>query len=431
MNPIGIWYLASLIHYSTDKKLLDFSAPYSCEIPTILKLPVKVRSVVSAGHACHTIAIMESGEVYGWGRNEQGNLGSTMPQNVFSPTQLSGVPDGNVQSAAVGKGHSLLLIDGAIYAIGSNKVGQCGLSGVTEQVQSFRKVKFSGDDEPTIVQIACGEAFSVALSDEGHIYTTGSAEYGCLGNGATGEHFITANKLAFANSHAFTKRTTFCYAPTEQVHKNNDSTIKVVPLEEDIRIQAIACGKCHTVALEAQSPDATSRVFTWGNGNYGVLGHGVQADEYRPRLVGALSRGVAGAKFVTAGQTCNLLLTQQGHVYYWGKHRTMGEATMRPTLIDALANNHHVVTTCSAGGQTVVCSTSSSQTVAWGMGYHGELGLGSKKSSSKPTFVETLDGVQVLDVACGYGHTVYVVDPASAKTLKSIDAAKETAKLVT
>jgi alpha-tubulin suppressor-like RCC1 family protein len=411
--------------------LLNFKEPYGCEVPTILKLPVKVRSVFSAGHACHTIAITEAGEVYGWGRNELGNLGGDQAKNVFSPTKLSNVPTGRVQAAAVGKGHTLLLIDGAIFAVGSNKLGQCGMSGVTEQAQTFRKVKFSGDDEPTIVQIACGESFSVALSDEGYIYTTGSAEFGCLGSGSTGEHFVAANKLAFANAHAFTKRTVFCHAPNEQVHKNNDSTVKVVPLEEDIRVRAIACGKNHTVALEAErTTTAPSRVFTWGSGNYGVLGHGVQADEYRPRLVGSLSRiGVAGAKFITAGQTCNLLLTQQGHVYYWGKHRTVGEATMRPTLIDALANNQHVVTCCGAGGQTVVCATSAAQTVAWGMGSHGELGLGSKKSSSKPAFVETLDGVQVLDVACGYGHTVYVVEPTSAKKLKSIDAAKETAKL--
>jgi alpha-tubulin suppressor-like RCC1 family protein len=427
---LPIYLCCNLDDDSTDKKLLNFSAPYACEVPTLLKLPVKVRSVFSAGHACHTIAIMESGEVYGWGRNELGNLGGDLAKNVFSPTRLSNVPTGRVEAAAVGKGHTLLLVDGAIFAVGSNKVGQCGMSGVTDQAHSFRKVKFSGDDEPTIVQIACGESFSVALSDEGYIYTAGSAEYGCLGSGSTGEHFIAANKLAFANSHAFAKRTVFCHAPSEQVHRNSDSSVKVVPLEEDIRIRAIACGKNHTVALEAVHADSTesSRVFTWGNGNYGVLGHGVQADEYRPRLVGALSR-IGGAKFVTAGQTCNLLLTQQGHVYYWGKHRTVGEATMRPTLIDALANNQHVVTSCGAGGQTVVCSTSASQTVAWGMGSHGELGLGTKKSSSKPTFVEALDGVQVLDVACGYGHTVYVVDESSAKKLKSIDAAKETAKL--
>ena len=105
-----------------------------------------------------------------------------------------------------------------------------------------------------------------------------------------------------------------------------------------------------------------------------------------------------------------LLQTANGHLFYWGKHRSVGEATMRPTLVDVLANNQHVVTQAAAGGQTVVCSTANAQTVAWGQGPHGELGLSDgKKSSAKPTFVDGLNGCRVISLACGYGHTLFVV----------------------
>jgi alpha-tubulin suppressor-like RCC1 family protein len=40
------------------------------------------------------------------------------------------------------------------------------------------------------VQVSCGEAFSVALDEEGCMYTTGSSEFGQLGNGETGERII-------------------------------------------------------------------------------------------------------------------------------------------------------------------------------------------------------------------------------------------------
>ena len=82
---------------------------------------------------------------------------------------------------------------------------------------------------------------------------------------------------------------------------------------------------------------------------------------------------------------------------------------MRPSLVDVLANNGHNVTQFAAGGQTVVCSTSNGQTVAWGQGPHGELGLEKAKSSAKPTFVTKLDKCLVNDLACGYGHTLYVL----------------------
>ena len=244
-----------------------------------------------------------------------------------------------------------------------------------------------------------------------------------MGNGETGEYFITANKLAFANCNVFTRRTTFCQAPNEKLWTNNEES-KVVPIDEDIRIQDIACGKHHSLAIEAAS-DQTPRVFSWGCGNYGCLGHGAQKDEYFPRLIGTLKNTHLGQGkiSVSAGAHCSLLQTSNGHVYYWGKHRSVGEATMRPQLVDALANNQHVVTHCAAGGQTVVCCTSTAQTVAWGQGPHGELGLGTPKSSAKPTFVTVLDGCQVADLACGYGHTLFVLrsdDKADAETRKKI-----------
>jgi alpha-tubulin suppressor-like RCC1 family protein len=122
-----------------------------------------------------------------------------------------------------------------------------------------------------------------------------------------------------------------------------------------------------------------------------------------------------------------MVLTKAGHVYYWGKHRSVGEAVMRPSLLAELANNHHVVTHVSAGSQSVVCSTANAVTVSWGQGPHGELGLEGKKSSAKPQFVSTLDKCRIMDLACGYGTTYWVVkkededDEAAIKGLPVVD----------
>jgi len=78
---------------------------------------------------------------------------------------------------------------------------------------------------------------------------------------------------------------------------------------------------------------------------------------------------------------------------------------MRPSLIDALANNGHVVECVGGGFQTVFCGTKNGVTVSWGNGTSGELGYGGseQKSSSKPKFVDKLDECLVMEVACGYG----------------------------
>ena len=384
------------------------NATYHLPVPT--RLPLLVTRVFTASHAVHTLAVGADGTTYGWGRNETGALGSDLPTNVFWPTALK-LPGSSLKQAACGKGHTVILLeDDGVWSVGSNKSGQCGVRTYTD-VPQWRSAPLP--DDVQIAQIACGEDFTVALDTEGRLYTTGSSEHGQLGNGETGEYFIAANKLAFANCNVLTQRTTFCHAPGEKLHGSSDSHIKIVPLEEtDIRLQAIACGKHHTVAVEACS-EQKPRVFTWGSGDYGCLGHGVQAPEYFPRLVGALSlltkAQLSSDLKLAAGARCNLLQTSNGHVYYWGKHRSMGEAVMRPQLVDVLANNQHEVLHVGAGSQSVVCSTSLAQTVAWGQGPHGELGLGTVKSSSKPTFVEPLNGCQVMDLACGYGNTVYVL----------------------
>lgn len=43
----------------------------------------------------------------------------------------------------------------------------------------------------------------------------------------------------------------------------------------------------------------------------------------------------------------------------------------------------------ASGNETMEICTGNVVTVAWGMGPHGELGFGEKKSSARPDFVST------------------------------------------
>jgi alpha-tubulin suppressor-like RCC1 family protein len=92
---------------------------------------------------------------------------------------------------------------------------------------------------------------------------------------------------------------------------------------------------------------------------------------------------------------------------------------MQPRLVDALANNQHEVTHIAAGSGTVACTTTLGNTVVWGQGPYGELGLKDKRSSAQPTFVESLEGLKVSDLACGAGCILYVIK--DDKTLPTVD----------
>lgn len=326
----------------------------------------------------------------------------------------------DIQMAALGKSHTLFLkTDGSLHALGQNKVGQAAWRGNVKQSGVLKACIVPGNKkegvEAKFIKIACGEDFSVALSDQGVLYTTGSGEFGQLANGETGEHFVTANKLAFANNFGFYEQTV--YVENDPDDQSGDLNRKTVTIQHPIKIQDVCAGKHHALALEAPSSSTGTRIFSWGCGNYGVLGHGRQKDEYYPRHVASLSRGMTFTK-LAAGSNCSLALTAQGHVYYWGNHRSNAEAVMKPQLVDALANNQHVVTHIGAGPSNVACTTDLGNTVVWGNGPYGELGL-DKKSSAKPAFVNSISGLVVSDLAVGAGTILYVIQ--NDKTLPTAD----------
>lgn len=387
------------------------------------------------------------GQAYGWGRNESGQLGLGYSSPcVPVPTLLSISEDVTFVSAAVGKSHTLLVTtEGAVYASGGNKCGQLGVNNEKlEGCDKFRKciiVDYASDDTEgvKIVHAAAGENISALISSAGHLYTAGSSEFGQVGNGETGEYIISAGKLGYANCAKFLRRDMFVEADGESKGTTSvdaKGKVKCVPIENasSIRLATVSCGRNHLIAVEAPSTNnEIPRIFSWGCGDYGCLGHVVQADEYTPRMVSAFRGPIFANNHpveCVAGSNCSLILTKNGHVYYMGKHRSVGEATMRPTLIDALANNGHVVTNIGAGSMTVFCSTASGVTVSWGHGNHGELGYGKgeNKSSSKPKFVNGLDSCMVTGIACGMGHTLFIIqneDADDAKAIKNVPKLEE------
>lgn len=58
--------------------------------------------------------------------------------------------------------------------------------------------------------------------------------------------------------------------------------------------------------------DSNKRVFTWGFGGYGRLGHSEQKDEQTPRLVEAFDREMRGATRIFAGSTFSMAINEMG-----------------------------------------------------------------------------------------------------------------------
>jgi hypothetical protein len=101
--------------------------------PVHVVIPVPVVSVAVGCY--HMLAMTAGGQVYGWGRNLEGQigLGNTLPQN--SPVQNGALS--NIAALAAGAFHSVALVgDGTIRTFGLNGDGQLGTGGIGGQQNS-------------------------------------------------------------------------------------------------------------------------------------------------------------------------------------------------------------------------------------------------------------------------------------------------------
>ena len=173
-----------------SKAVSKENGAHELQAPTLLFPSVfgrsKVAFVASSPTSAHSVAITDTGEAYGWGRNETGQLGlGHASACVPVPTLLSAGADGDVTfvGAAVGKYHTVLVgSDGNAYAAGGNGCGQLGVNNQgLRQADRFRRCVVagagSGDDEDgdgvRIVKAACGQEVSALLSSTGQLFTAG------------------------------------------------------------------------------------------------------------------------------------------------------------------------------------------------------------------------------------------------------------------
>ncbi|KAK2446473.1 ultraviolet-B receptor UVR8 [Trifolium repens] len=358
---------------------------------------IDIRYVASGCASCHCVALDVEGRCYTWGRNEKGQLGHGDTIQRDRPTVVSELSKYKIVQAGAGRSHTVVVTDdGNSLAFGWNKHGQLGSGSAKTEIEPspirclVSEVKYA----------TCGGDFTVWLSsvDGSSIQTAGLPQYGQLGHG------------------------------TDNEYNSKDSSVKLV-YEAQPRPRAIAslagetivkvaCGTNHTVAV-----DKNGFVYTWGYGGYGRLGHREQKDEFSPRRVDIFTnRNVLPPDaIISAGSVNSACTAAGGQLYMWGKIKNTGDDWMYPKpLMDLSGWN---IRCMDSGGMHHFVGADSS-CISWGHAQNGELGYGptGQKSSAVPKKVDILEGMHVLSVACGLGHSMVVVDRANiADRLEQLD----------
>ncbi|KAL4662651.1 hypothetical protein H8957_014639 [Semnopithecus entellus] len=352
---------------------------------------VRVRTVVSGSCAAHSLLITTEGKLWSWGRNEKGQLGHGDTKRVEAPRLIEGLSHEVIVSAACGRNHTLALTEtGSVFAFGENKMGQLGLGNQTDAVPSPAQIMYNGQP---ITKMACGAEFSMIMDCKGNLYSFGCPEYGQLGHNSDGKFIARAQRIEY-DCELVPRRVAIF------IEKTKDGQILPVP---NVVVRDVACGANHTLVLDSQK-----RVFSWGFGGYGRLGHAEQKDEMVPRLVKLFDFPGRGASQIYAGYTCSFAVSEVGGLFFWGATNTSRESTMYPKAVQDLCGWR--IRSLACGKSSIIVAADES-TISWGPSpTFGELGYGDHKpkSSTAAQEVKTLDGIFSEQVAMGYSHSLVI-----------------------
>ncbi|XP_021016916.1 protein RCC2 [Mus caroli] len=352
---------------------------------------VRVRTVVSGSCAAHSLLITTEGKLWSWGRNEKGQLGHGDTKRVEAPRLIEALSHEAIVLAACGRNHTLALTDtGSVFAFGENKMGQLGLGNQTDAVPSPAQIMYNGQP---ITKMACGAEFSMLMDCKGNLYSFGCPEYGQLGHNSDGKFIARAQRIEY-DCELVPRRVAIF------IEKTKDGQILPVP---NVVVRDVACGANHTLVLDSQK-----RVFSWGFGGYGRLGHAEQKDEMVPRLVKLFDFPGRGATQIYAGYTCSFAVSEVGGLFFWGATNTSRESTMYPKAVQDLCGWR--IRSLACGKSSIIVAADES-TISWGPSpTFGELGYGDHKpkSSTAAQEVKTLDGIFSEQVAMGYSHSLVI-----------------------
>jgi alpha-tubulin suppressor-like RCC1 family protein len=189
----GVLYSFGENRYGELGRALDSGSEPAEPLPTRVAIARSGERLVQvAAGGAHSLALSASGQLYAFGLNAAGQLGSTTDngtENANPAPERVTLPGTSapVSQIAAGGAHSLALTStGQLYAFGSNRFGQLGSqanSGSEAANPSPLPVSLPGAVGP-VTQIAAGSAHSLALTETGQLYAFGSNQFGQLGSQA-------------------------------------------------------------------------------------------------------------------------------------------------------------------------------------------------------------------------------------------------------
>ncbi|GAB4839983.1 hypothetical protein Ancab_020692 [Ancistrocladus abbreviatus] len=364
----------------------------SAKMDALLPKALESTVVLDVHHvACggrHAVLVTRQGEIFSWGEESGGRLGHGVEIDVSHPKLIDTLSGTQIELVACGEYHTCAVtLCGDLFSWGDGTYNS-GVLGHGSEASHWIPKKVSGPIEGMHVSyVACGPWHTAALTSGGQLFTFGDGTFGALGHGDRSSSRIPREVEALSG----------------------------------LRTLRVACGAWHTAAIvemvtsevsttEAIDRPLSGKLFTWGDGDDGQLGHSDKASRLIPGTVMSLVN-LSFCK-VACGHNLTVALSTCGQVYTMGSssYGQLGcpeaDGKIPACLEGKIAGSF--IEDISCGSHHVAALTSKSEVYTWGKGTNGQLGHGDNDHRNEPTFVEHLKDKQVKRVVCGSDFTAII-----------------------
>jgi len=257
----------------------------------------------------HTDETTSSRLCFIWGKTPDGD--------IDTPTILPNLRGKNIVQVSCGGNHSLAISNnGDLYSWGSNANGQLGHNDINQYklprgIKTFSLLKACNGDTP--VQVSSGIDFTFALSDHGSVYAWGLGVEGQLANGS-----MSTEDLQNAISHSSSGSN----SPSLASSTSSVSSIASASSASVVYHPSLFLSK----PSSSSSSTASSANFNdRDNSNSSNCSNDCSTStaipilkQTTPKIVSSLAS--INVLMISCGASHALCLSRQGHVYSWGNN---------------------------------------------------------------------------------------------------------------
>ncbi|XP_030623810.1 probable E3 ubiquitin-protein ligase HERC1 [Chanos chanos] len=358
--------------------------------------------------------------VYVWGSNSSHQLAEGTLEKILQPKLAQGFSDAQMIEAGQYCTFSVSA-DGSVKACGKGSYGRLGLGDSNNQSMPKKLVLDPPRNMRKVSSSKGSDGHTLAVTEEGEVFSWGDGDYGKLGHGnsATQKYpkiiqgpllgkVVVCVSAGYRHSAAVTndgELYTWGEGDFGRLGHSDSHSRNVPTLVKDISgVGQAACGSSHTIAVAQDG----RIVWSFGGGDNGKLGHGDTNRVYRPKVIEALHGYII--RKVCAGSQSSLALTSAGQVFAWGCGSCLGcgssETTaLRPRLIEELSVTKIIDISC--GDSHCLALSHENEVYAWGNNAMGQCGQGHTSTPvTKPKKVIGLEGVSIQQITAGTSHSL-------------------------